>query len=278
MQLVGERLDIMGVRIDYTGQDIGYFKVVGVGDKTNSIRTYWECRCVCGAVAQIRQDTLKNEQGRNGCGCKGWFHKSRAGSRYGLSHGMYNTRLYRIWRGMRNRCNNSNDKKYYLYGKRGICICDEWNEFIKFKDWSLSNGYCDDLSIDRMNSNGNYEPSNCRWSTIIEQNNNKRTNKIVEIDGVKHTIAEWSAITGVNYETLAGRVCKGRCGKEHLFDKEGYLSGSDNPNSKLNENKVKEIRELNKNGISKKSIAIKFKVSVNTVSRVCLRQSWQSVE
>ena len=97
-------------------------------------------------------------------------------------HGGTGSRLFNIWRMIKTRCTNPNFKKYNLYGGRGITICDEWLEFIPFRDWSLNNGYGEGLEIDRENTNGNYEPSNCRWTTSEENQRNRRNNKIENIE------------------------------------------------------------------------------------------------
>ena len=96
------------------------------------------------------------------------------GNQNHLRHGMRNTRLYNIWRAMRQRCNNPQNNRYSVYGGRGISVCEEWEVFENFYKWSMENGYKEDLTIDRKNTDGNYEPSNCRWATIKEQNRNKR--------------------------------------------------------------------------------------------------------
>jgi hypothetical protein len=115
------------------------------------------------------------------------------------------------------RCYYTKNKKYKNYGERGIKICDEWlgeNGFNNFKAWSLSNGYKENLTIDRKNVNGNYEPSNCRWITNKEQQNNRTNNNILEINGVKHTISKWSDISGLKQNTIYYRFKRGKKGKE----------------------------------------------------------------
>jgi len=137
----------------------------------------------------------------------------KKGNRY--KHGGTGTRLYRIWKAMRNRCNNSNNLRYKDYGGRGITICPEWtdklNGFINFRNWSLSNGYLDNLTIDRKENNKGYYSENCRWITYVENNQNQRTNKlkkgdIVEIKNIyktnNYTQLEISKIYGVSLSTI----------------------------------------------------------------------------
>lgn len=126
-------------------------------------------------------------------------------------------RLYRIWMAMRARCMCKNLKTYKRYGGRGIKICDEWNDYLVFKEWALSNGYSDHLSIDRINNDGNYEPSNCRWATNKEQANNKRNNHIITINGESHTFAEWSKISGINYSTIRSRINRNKISPEEIL-------------------------------------------------------------
>ena len=115
-------------------------------------------------------------------------------------------RLYQTWVDMKRRCYAKNRESYKYYGLRGISVCDEWkNDFEKFKTWAMANGYEENLTIDRIDVNGNYEPHNCKWSTIREQNNNKRTNKVLEFEGEQHTISEWSRITGIGESTINKR-------------------------------------------------------------------------
>ena len=125
--------------------------------------------------------------------------------RMGHKHGMSNTRLYKIWEGMKNRCNYSSHNSYKYYGGRGIKVSDEWLEFVPFMEWALEHGYKDGLTIDRKDVNGNYEPDNYKWIIMKEQQNNKRNNVRVEINGIVDTLTGWSKHTGLNLNTLINR-------------------------------------------------------------------------
>lgn len=141
---------------------------------------------------------------RNGF-CKGWEIK-----RIGIStHHETKTRLHKIWEGMHSRCENPNHKYYANYGGRGIAVCDEWNEYVPFRDWAIKAGYSDNLTIDRIEVNGNYSPGNCRWATIREQQNNKLSNHLIRFNGVSHTISEWSEIVGIKKTTIRERLSAG---------------------------------------------------------------------
>lgn len=149
---------------------------------------------------------------RNGYKCKGYDIE-----RIGLStHGETHTRLHKIWEGMLARCEYDKHPHFKDYGGRGIIVCEEWHDYIKFRDWAVNNGYNDSLTIDRQNTNGNYEPSNCRFITVKEQQNNKRTNRTVCLDGVEHTIAQWSEILGINKTTIKERLNNGWSDKDAL--------------------------------------------------------------
>lgn len=130
--------------------------------------------------------------------------------KYHEMHGMYNTKLYKAWNNMISRCYCSSFKNFRNYGGRGITVCDEWkNSFVAFMTWAMANGYEEHLTIDRINVNGNYEPSNCRWITNEAQQLNKRTSRFVTFNGETHTVKEWSVITGIHPRTLACRLDRG---------------------------------------------------------------------
>ena len=124
---------------------------------------------------------------------------------------MSHTRIHGIWSKMIERCYDSNSKMYKWYGERGITVCEKWKGttgFIEFMNWSYSNGYNDDLSIDRINNNGNYCPENCRWVDKITQANNTRSNRLLEYNGEKHTVSEWARIVGIPNYTIEQRIVK----------------------------------------------------------------------
>lgn len=125
-------------------------------------------------------------------------------------HGMRHTRIYNIWRSMRQRCSNPNCINYHNYGGKGISVCDEWNNsFEAFYEWARLTGYEEDLTIDRKDVKGNYEPSNCKWSSYKQQANNKTNNKLLEFQGEIHTLGEWASITGIKLSTIWARLNRG---------------------------------------------------------------------
>ena len=125
------------------------------------------------------------------------------------THGMSHTRLHNIWLTMRQRCEKPNCSGYRKYGAKGIKVCEEWSSFEVFRDWSMVNGYDDTLTIDRIDPHGNYEPSNCRWATQKEQQNNRSNNVVLTYKGETHGLMKWEAITGIPYRILYDRHRRG---------------------------------------------------------------------
>lgn len=133
-------------------------------------------------------------------------------------HGLSSTKIHRVWWGMIERCYKVHHKSYQDYGGRGISVCNEWlHDFQAFHDWSMANGYKEGLMIDRINNNGNYEPSNCRWVTPSQNSRNRRTSRIIECNGVSHSLVEWSEITGLHPDTITERIKRGWSISDALF-------------------------------------------------------------
>ena len=187
--------------IDLTGQRFGRLTVIERAENIGK-KTMWKCRCDCGNEKIIRADDLKSGRSKS-CGC---YNKEKTIISH-TTHRGTGTRLYSIWSLMKDRCTNKNNKGYKYYGGRGITVCDEWmHDFQAFYDWSMSNGYADDLTIDRIDNDGNYEPSNCRWATQKEQQNNRRNNHLLTYNGKTYTIAELSELFGIDKDVFRIRI------------------------------------------------------------------------
>ena len=161
----------------------------------------WICDCDCGSRTKVSLTHLQDGHVKS-CGC---LHRavSKSLGKNNIKHGDVGTKLYNHWRGMKSRCYYNKNKDFANYGGRGIVVCDEWkNDYLTFKNWSLTNGYQDGLTLDRINVNGNYEPSNCRWIDNISQQNNKRNNRVIKYKNNNYTISELSRVLGINYSTL----------------------------------------------------------------------------
>jgi hypothetical protein len=179
----------------------------------------WLCQCDCGNTKVARSNLLRNGQTKS-CGCL-MKETAAKNSKSCITHGLaFKTPLYTIWSGMKQRCYYLNSKHYKDYGGRGICICHDWREnFKSFYDWAVNNGYKKGLTIDRIDCNGNYEPSNCRWITIIEQSRNKRSNRLLEYKGEVKPLIEWCEILGLKYSTIRARLNKYHWSVEKSFNK-----------------------------------------------------------
>lgn len=164
----------------------------------------WLCECDCGNTTIVNASDLRRGNTKS-CGC---LSKDNLVKR-NLKHGLKYSRLYYIHQGMKQRCLNPNNKSYKDYGAKGITVCSDWLDFENFHRWAMANGYSDKLTIDRIDCCGNYEPGNCRWVTAFRQASNKKNNHYIEWMGEKHTLAEWSRITGIESSLLRYRLKKG---------------------------------------------------------------------
>jgi hypothetical protein len=188
------------IAIDLKGKQFGRLKVkerAGVDKGGNAL---WLCECICGKFTIVRSQHLRNNETQS-CGC---LSKQNA-----LKYGESKTRIGMIWRAMINRCCSERNPNYKHYGGRGISVCDEWLNYYNFRDWSTSNGYEDNLTLERKNVNGNYEPNNCKWATMKEQENNRTNNHLITFNGETKTLQQWSEVTGISRETLRSRILRG---------------------------------------------------------------------
>lgn len=203
--------------IDITGQKFGLLTVLGSTEKRSKSRQMiWKCQCECGKITYVATQNLK--QGNTlSCGC---YHRKKA-STDSTKHGLSSHKLYFVYYNMLQRCYNKNMPYYHNYGKRGVSVCEEWGDkkrgFNNFYQWAVNNGYSDGLSIDRIDNNGNYEPTNCRWITMTEQKNNTRRNISISYGGEQHTIAGWAKKGNIPYNTLRGRLVKSNWNPEKAF-------------------------------------------------------------
>lgn len=201
---------------DLTGKKFGRLTVIKYLGASK-----WLCICECGNEKAISQDCLVR-RGTKSCGCL----QREAAARVGTRHGGSKTRLYRVWQSMKTRCTHPSHRSYKNYGGRGIKVCDEWLDFAEFEKWALSSGYMPDApkgvcTLDRIDVDGNYEPSNCRWVSVKEQNLNKRPYRspgswipVEQYDLQGNLIATYpsmidaSRAIGVSDSTIC-RCCKG---------------------------------------------------------------------
>ncbi len=176
--------------------------------KTASGAVKWECACDCGGSKAVRGDHLKSGATQS-CGC---ITKT--------ANGLRGSKLYTIWRGIKKRCFLHTNHNYKNYGERGITMCDEWRyDFLAFYNWAISNGYDEGLTIDRIDNDGNYEPSNCRWVTAKVNGNNRRTCHYVTYNGETHTISEWADLFGVETGVFYTRLYKLNFSIERYIEK-----------------------------------------------------------
>lgn len=199
----------MGAPIDLTGQRFGMLTVI---EETSphitsggSKQRQWVCHCDCGNRTITTTQNLRSGDTRS-CGC----YEKRSKKENATIHGESRTKLHNIWKAMRKRCRNENSSDYKYYGGKGVSVCDDWNDYASFRNWALSNGFKDGLTIDRIDSSCGYSPENCRWISIKEQSNNRTNNRRFTHNGENHTIAEWSEITHIPYHTLYMRLYHGK--------------------------------------------------------------------
>ena len=195
---------------DRTNQKYGNLTAIKYLYTNNRRKAVWLCACKCGNKIEVESDKLVTGNTKS-CNC---LHK--AATKQNIKRAIESQTKYKTkeekdimhkFLQMKNRCYNPRSRAYINYGARGIKICEKWlkNPF-SFFEWSINHEYKKGLTIDRIDVNGNYEPSNCRWITNLQQQNNKRNNHYLEYNGEKHTIAEWSRITQIPASTISDRI------------------------------------------------------------------------
>ena len=192
----------MSKPLNLTGQRFGRLVVIERSANSKSGKAKWRCKCDCGNETIVFSTSLVRGL-THSCGC---LNREVTLERFS-THRQSESRLYETWSGMKKRCYNPNSKSFSAYGGRGIEVCDEWkDDFQSFYDWAISNGYSDDLTIDRIDVYGNYSPENCRWVDKLTQANNCRTNHYLTFNGKTQSIAEWARELGVSDSLIRQRI------------------------------------------------------------------------
>ena len=207
-------------KLNIIGERYNKLLVIEEVGKQGNCRMF-KCLCDCGNTTIVSMNNIRSGKIVS-CGC----NKLKKLLLRSTTHNQRHTHLYEIWKTLKQRCYNPKNQNYKNYGARGIKVCDEWkDDFEAFYKWSYSNGYtCDNhnkdekskLTIDRIDVNGNYEPSNCRWVNRKEQANNMRHTKHITINGQTHCIAEWCRIYNICRATYQSRIKRGMTPEEAL--------------------------------------------------------------
>ncbi len=186
----------MSTLIDLTGKKFGKWTVISKYCYKNK-KTYWLCKCECGAQSVVDGDSLRRGKSTGCIKCRKPHYK----------HHLSYHPLYGVWHSMNQRCKNPNFSEYKNYGGRGISVCKEWEtNFLSFYNWAISHGYRKGLSIDRIDNDKGYYPQNCRWITMKAQSYNKSSNHIIIFNGESKTLTEWAKAMGIKTNTLCMRI------------------------------------------------------------------------
>lgn len=188
---------------DITGQRFGKVVVIKYIGQSK-----WLCKCDCGNQKIIDGRRLRKGDTKS-CGCLSIEQAKINFKKNFYTHKQSKTRLYYIWKGIKSRCNNKNLPKYKIYGLRGIKVCNEWQKFEPFYNWAIKNGYKENLSIDRINVNGDYCPDNCRWVDMKTQQRNRQNNHLLTYKNETHCISEWAEMYNLKSSTLLARINRG---------------------------------------------------------------------
>lgn len=196
--------------VEQTGKKYGRLLVTDRVGVNKHKQITWLCECDCGNKIITTSSSLKSGH-TTSCGCYARELFSKNFTTHGLSRDETGkqTRLYGIWKCMVGRCHRPGASGYERYGEHGIIVCPHWHDYKNFYDWAMQNGYRHDLTIDRINNKGNYDPLNCRWATNTQQQRNRGSNRMVDFNGQSEPMVVWSEKYHVNYATLKSRLNAG---------------------------------------------------------------------
>ena len=188
--------------LNLSGKRFNHLVAIERVENTPNGQAVWKCKCDCGNTTIVRRSNLISGAVKS-CGCL--VHRSSKNR----THGMSKSRLYQEWAGIKNRCIYGTVECYKYYGGRGIKMCDEWvNSFENFRDWAFQNGYQDNLTIERIDVNGDYCPDNCKWIPQSEQNNNTRRCVIITYNGKTQNLNDWCKELNLDYKRVHNRLNK----------------------------------------------------------------------
>jgi hypothetical protein len=236
------------------------------------------CKCDCGNEKTLQLSKLSGGI-TTSCGCLRLEKVGSLNKRYEkitgkkLPNGFSFTksRIYKIWANMLHRCINPNEKNYY---GNGISVCEEWrSDFFNFYFWAIENGYTDKLTIDRIDSNGNYEPSNCRWATYKQQNNNNCMNRSITYNGETHTIGEWGDITGIGRDLLYQRIIFG-----HWDIEKAFTMPPEQHRKPLTDIEVRDIRKKRNDGFSAKDLANEYNIDISCIYHLLKGVTYKNIK
>jgi hypothetical protein len=200
----------MGKFTDITSKKFNKLTVISRAEN-RGIHPAWLCKCECGNLVEVTATNLKTGNTKS-CGC----HKVELST----IHGKHGHPLYKAWQGMHQRCKNKTNREFHLYGGRGISVCERWDSFANFLNdvGERPSG----MSLDRIDTNGNYEPDNCRWASWTQQNRNRRNNRFLSARNLTLTVVEWAEMTGTKYATIMNRLKSGWTDEQAIFGKSDY--------------------------------------------------------
>jgi len=261
--------------IDIKDKTFGKLKAIRFYEKRGKKqRHYWLFQCDCGNTKVINKDIVMRGQTKS-CGCLA----SKLKSERKLTHGYTGTKVYNTWTTMKQRCNNPNNSKYYAYGGRGITLCERWSNFENFLN-DMGEPPTEKHSIDRIDNDGNYEPSNCRWAEIHIQANNTRNNLFIEYQGKVKTLSQWCLEKNIVYSKALHRYNKGYNISTILEDRDIFredLQGCKNKRAKFDKKGIIKIILLYNAGVSITKLAKKYQVDFMTIKKILTGASYKDV-